>query len=179
MHEYAIIPFALRVFGPANKSGLCSKHRTSATSNAPMTTVLQKLGKTTNQASAKNIATSAPPKNYRPILRNNWVHLHSVTLGKLNTIFNANAKKLCLYIYSMKSRDRDVFWPPSVPRTPEIDAIVQQIQIEVSRRGAYRFFKALPIYKFLNISFSDQFTILATQSMTSDPKFFKLYLQLV
>ncbi|KAG1444045.1 hypothetical protein G6F56_010452 [Rhizopus delemar] len=44
-----------------------------------------------------------------------------------NAISNDNAKKLSLYIYSMKARDRNVFWPRSVTHSHETDAIVQQI----------------------------------------------------
>ncbi|CEP07271.1 hypothetical protein [Parasitella parasitica] len=52
-----------------------------------------------------------------------------------DAIPNANAKKLSLYVYSIKSRDRDVFWPRSVTRTLEIGAIVQQILNETDFGG--------------------------------------------
>ncbi|KAG1440428.1 hypothetical protein G6F56_011932 [Rhizopus delemar] len=52
-----------------------------------------------------------------------------------NAISNDNAKKLSLYIYSMKARDRNVFWPRSVTHSHETDAIVQQILDETDFGG--------------------------------------------
>lgn len=67
MHEYAIILFALRALDQPTSLVSVRNIETSATSNAPMTTVLQKLGKTksgfckkhSNLSSSKKLSTSS------------------------------------------------------------------------------------------------------------------------